>query len=402
MGLVVGCSKDDPVGGVAAESKRKPEPGPQPSPATDDDAGDQSVGFFVELLNRSTYPFLGSGRLQFDRDADAGVAAAEFEFEAPPDGRLSIVVARDPADGTFLGLGDGGVPLFEKGVAREGDVSRQLALFELAPGDAGDLVVRQTSERPEAELSVEAVSDTGFRAQLRVPAGFAGGMFTVHRPPSDMFQVGDVPPNGLGEFVTDGDTSYFKTVADGTNFSSHVAPGVYVVHSGGEPLFTRGEPDRGLGLEHLAEDANPFPLVDALKDTLDGVEPFPEAKLAYEADSETKESTSYSFVVWAEPGDRLSLAGMLAQTNDVFVGTPPRGIALFENGEPINGDYTSKLSLWDAGTEVNERPGYGPNQGPRQAKRNSGPSESEPIDHVDDGFDYPPLGDLIQLTISGG
>jgi hypothetical protein len=37
-----------------------------------------------------------------------------------------------------------------------------------------------------------------------------------------------------------------------------VAPVLYVVHTNRAPLFTSGEPDRGKGLEALAEDGNSY------------------------------------------------------------------------------------------------------------------------------------------------
>jgi hypothetical protein len=52
------------------------------------------------------------------------------------------------------------------------------------------------------------------------------------------------------------------------------------------------------------------------------------------------------------------------------------GIALFDaNGKPIRGDVTSQILLWDAGTEVNEEPGLGPNQAALQPAPNTGPAE---------------------------
>ena len=47
---------------------------------------------------------------------------------------------------------------------------------------------------------------------------------------------------------------------------------------------------------------------------------------------------------------------------DRFQGQPTRElIALFDaSGRPISGDVSSALGLWDAGTEVNEEPGVGP------------------------------------------
>jgi hypothetical protein len=385
-----GCSKDDS------------SPSAQSAPEPADDSEDQSAAFFVELLHRKTYPFLESGRFDSTSDVDAGSTEFEFEFESPPDGRLSIVLARDPADGRFLGLTDRGLPLFDDGVPREGEQSAALVVYALEPGDGGEFRVAATREPTDAELLLESVSDTGFRATLSVAPGFAAGMFTVHRPPGDMFKVGQAPDAELAAFALDADASYFRIVERGTNFSSLVAPGLFVLHRSGEPLFSRGERDRAFGLERLAEDGNPFPLVKALKDTLQGIDAFPEAKIAYEEGAQTKESSSYSFVLFAEPGDRLSIAGMLAQTNDLFVATAPRGIPLFEDGEPIGGEFTNELFLWDAGTEVNERPGYGPHQATRQSKPNSGQSENEPIDRVADGYVYPPLSDLLVLTISGG
>ena len=56
------------------------------------------------------------------------------------------------------------------------------------------------------------------------------------------------------------------------------------------------------------------------------------------------------------PGDRLSLTTMMGQSNDWFYAPVESGIPLFENGNPISGDITSQIILWDAGTEVNQEP----------------------------------------------
>jgi hypothetical protein len=44
-----------------------------------------------------------------------------------------------------------------------------------------------------------------------------------------------------------------------------VAPVLYVIHTNRAPLFTSGEPDRGKGLEALAEDGPTGPLEKSLK-----------------------------------------------------------------------------------------------------------------------------------------
>jgi hypothetical protein len=61
---------------------------------------------------------------------------------------------------------------------------------------------------------------------------------------------------------------------------------------------------------------------------------------------------------------------------------------------------TAQLSLWDAGTEVNEEPGLGPNQGPRQSSPDAGTVEHESVVHVRDRFHYPRIADVLRLTIS--
>ena len=85
----------------------------------------------------------------------------------------------------------------------------------------------------------------------------------------------------------------------------------------------------------------------------------------------------YQFGITAAPGQTLSLAWMFGQSNDLFYSND-RPIALFSaEGKPVSGAMTTQISLWDAGTEVNEEPGLGPNQGPRQATPDAGVAEQE-------------------------
>ncbi|WP_416208525.1 spondin domain-containing protein [Fodinibius sp.] len=51
---------------------------------------------------------------------------------------------------------------------------------------------------------------------------------------------------------------------------------------------------------------------------------------------------------------------MFVQSNDLFFSFDSEGIALFdENGNPVSGDITDRIMLWDAGTETDEEPGVG-------------------------------------------
>ena len=99
---------------------------------------------------------------------------------------------------------------------------------------------------------------------------------------------------------------------------------------------------------------------------------------------------------------KLSLVTMFVQSNDLFFGPGEAGIALYDNGNRVLGDVTDQIELWDAGTEVNEEPGVGPNQAPRQSGPNTGTDENGTVILVEnsgDGFTYPEVADVIQVEI---
>lgn len=180
------------------------------------------------------------------------------------------------------------------------------------------------------------------------------------------------------------------------------APVLWVVHTGAtNPLFTGGKRDGGEGLELLAETGEPSQLLKSLagKSGIAGAGAAARPIGASE-DGPITPGQSYEFQISARPGQLLSAAWMFGQSNDLFYSND-RPIALFTAaGKPRSGEMTVQLSLWDAGTEVNEEPGLGPNQGPRQATPDAGVTEAEGIAHVKDKYSYPPLGDVLRVTIT--
>jgi hypothetical protein len=99
---------------------------------------------------------------------------------------------------------------------------------------------------------------------------------------------------------------------------------------------------------------------------------------------------------------KLSLVTMFVQSNDLFFGPDDNGISLYENGVRITGNVTDQIDLWDAGTEVNEEPGAGENQAPRQAGPDTGEDENGVVIRVSengDGYTYPNVSELIEVTI---
>lgn len=110
---------------------------------------------------------------------------------------------------------------------------------------------------------------------------------------------------------------------------------------------------------------------------------------------------SYRFSFNAGPGTKLSFATMFVTSNDLFYAPSGEGIDLFMENVAISGDITSQIMLYDAGTEVNEEPGTGPNQ-PLNGGGGVGTPENgmvKEISMVDDGFTYPAVSENIMVTI---
>jgi len=189
------------------------------------------------------------------------------------------------------------------------------------------------------------------------------------------------------------------TYADGSKADPLLSWGVYAVHEGASPIFAPGQPAGGEGLEDLAEDGNPFPLEKSL-----AADPAAKVSGVLRARPVDGEATIHPGMLFrvlfdANPGDRLSLAVMLEQSNDLFYAPPPEGIALFENGQPISGDLTDRVQFWDAGTEVNQPPGTGPDNGINQDRTNQGPDENGVVRLVDDEYTCPAIADVLRVTI---
>lgn len=179
------------------------------------------------------------------------------------------------------------------------------------------------------------------------------------------------------------------------------APTFWAIHSGAaNPIFTGGRPEPKNGLEQLAETGNPEGLVKYLSAASGVVAVGANARpIGATGDGPLTPGQAYEFEVSAEPGQWLSLAWMFGQSNDLFYSND-RPIVLFNSGKPVSGDMTAQISLWDAGTEVNEEPGLGENQGPRQKSPEAGTAEHESVAHVRDRYKYPRVAEVLRLTIT--
>lgn len=193
------------------------------------------------------------------------------------------------------------------------------------------------------------------------------------------------------------------TTSEGDDLAVPLSPTAYAVHSDDAMAFESGA-GASDGLESLAEDGSPDAFASEVE-MADGVEAAGAVATPDGADGAgpLKPGDSYSFEVEAGHDHNLSLATMFVQSNDLFYAPDPSGMTLFADGEPISGDVTDRLMLWDAGTETNQEPGVGADQAPRQDGTDTGPEEManvRPIDEVMDEYDYPATSEVIEVTVT--
>lgn len=380
-------------------------------------------------------------------------AAYEFTFTAGPGSRLSLVTMFVPSNDFFYAPDEAGIALFDaSGTPVSGDVTAEIALWDAGtevnqePGLGPDQVQRQTGPNtgaadpdntvrlaPDTFGNLPAVTDviqvsltpsggTSFTVRIEnvstattlstsdggmqaVP--LSPGAWAVHGDPGPLFTSGAADRgDGLEAIAEDGSVGTLgSALAAETGVTIPLSPGVWVVHRDPDPLFAEGTADRGEGLEAIAEDGVPAQLAAALPARV-GVE----SSAAFDTPVGASQpgaagpGASYRVTFTARPGDRLSFATMFVQSNDLFYAPDGGGIALFDAaGVATSGEVTGQVLLWDAGTEVNEEPGVGPNQVIRQSAPDTGPAEGgtvRRIANVSDGFSYPAVGSVIRVTVT--
>ncbi len=379
--------------------------------------------------------------------ASPGVAvggeAYVFTFNARPGQRLSFATMYVQTNDLFFAFDDEGIALYDNNNDPiSGDLTSQVQIWDAgtevnqepgvgdaqAPRQGGPDVGTEESEAvrliadvndgftyPAAnELINVSISNDGgteFTVRLENVSGdndtpmspLSPGVWVVHESGTPLFTEGEVDAEeGLEAIAEDGDaTTLGAFLADNSGLVSPLSPGAYVVHSDAVTFFTEGQADAGLGIEGIAEDGDPSNLVASLDgvDGVSGVVAF-NTPVGAASPGPIGPGGSYEFTFTASEGEFLSLATMFIQSNDLFYAFEPEGIALFNNGVPINGDVTNQLALWDAGTEVNEFPGVGANQAPRQSGPDTGEVEDGTIEEITNFALYPPTNEVIRITVT--
>jgi len=232
-----------------------------------------------------------------------------------------------------------------------------------------------------------------------VVSSAANALFTDQTP---------VPAHGLEAIAEDGTPATLGTyLAANAGITYPASPGAWLLHeTGSKPFFTAGAKDLGDGIEAIAEDGNPAPLGASL-DSLDGYlkGAIFNTPVGTVAPGAIAPGSKYQFTFEASPGESLSFASMLAATNDVFLGPKDVGIPLFdEEGVALTGDISDQVFLWDAGTEGNEKPGIGPNTVTNQQAANTGTAGEGKVQLLSavttDTYSYPSAQSVLKVTIS--
>ncbi len=231
------------------------------------------------------------------------------------------------------------------------------------------------------------VTITNLTNNLTLPSPLAPGVWVVNfAEQSALFTTGEAASEGLENLAEDGNNMPLAmAVSAASGYVSPYAPGTYAI--GENTIFTDGSA-ASEALENLAEDGNVSGYMNVFNTPVGSSNPGP-----------ILPTNSYSFTFTAEAGDKLSFATMLIQSNDWFIGADE--INLFNNGTPISGDITSMVSLYDAGTEVDEYAGAGSTQPLRQGTPNTGSDEGGTVEEETAKGDHvPAVSGLIEVMIT--
>ncbi len=301
-----------------------------------------------------------------DNGGEAGPAFPgsfyEATVEAEAGDALHFATMFVQSNDVFLSPDEAGIPLFDgDGNALPArDVTDLVSLWDVgseaneAPGSGPNQAPRQSG----------------------MDVGGAEGVVRPHAAPTHALPT---PAAFVGVEVTEAGGTYTFEVTNTAPTSGTLltpfADIVYALHGDAVQFFAL-DAAASPGLEILAEDGGGAAWAAEL-DAVEGV-----SANAASAGGPVMGGDSLSFdVTPTAAAPLISFAAMVVQTNDAFWSTPPAGIALLDDaGMPraaadVQADVMSLLRIYDAGTEVDEIPGVGPNQAPRQGTPNTGADE---------------------------
>ncbi len=335
-------------------------------------------------------------------------------FKAVPGAKLNFATMSAATNDWFFGPRGVGIDLFNGQTAVTGDITDQVLLWDLGTEEeeAAFIATVQSGPNmgnPDDDNTVRIIQED-VSADIRVELAYD--------EPNREFTLTITNLQGAGNGIV-------------------ITPGLVVLHAQNNPLFTLGQPDRGVGLEAIAEDGLPAELNDWFNELGTQGTPLrlsssltplsPSFIYAFNTDRDpwftqgeaAKASSGLEEI--AEDGDRsvaynylkdfgiptalpteagpimpggvhtftievpegqdykLGFGTMFVQSNDWFISTNNVGLVLFNpDGSAFSGvSESSNTYLYDAGTEDDEPVGFGPNQVMRQTALNTGPADAD-------------------------
>ncbi len=332
----------------------------------------------------------------------------QFEVVAHPGDNLSLATMLVQSNDWFFSPLESGIALYDSdGSPLRGDITDQFAVVDAGteidqePGVGEDQAPRQSgpdtgAEDPDSSVRLadgapavadlikvisEPAGDGSFMITVMNVSGsselagpIAPGVFVVHQGTAPLFDLGQPDrAEGLEALAEDGNPGgLVESLGTRTGIATPLAPGVFAASRRTNLIFHRNRVDRGRGLEALAEDGNPAELAMDLAYRYPGDNGVFAVPVGSNDPGALLPGESYQFTVRARNHERLQVATMFVQSNDWFFATRRQGVPLFRRGRPFSGDITSFFRLYDAGTEIDQTPGFGADQPPRQSGPNTG------------------------------
>ena len=313
-----------------------------------------------------------------------------FEFQAEPGERLGFVTMFIQSNDWFYAPGAQGVALFnEDGEPISGDISDQVKLWDAGTemDEPAGLGSNQAPRQSEADTG-EADEDTAVRPVSEAALSALNG-------PVLQTSLSSTTQGGVTTF-----TLILENVSTPTSLTPTLAvplsPGVWTLGTKQDVFFTLGAADRGQGLEPLAEDGIPGEQAQTLEGQVKEVGTFARG-VGEDENGPIGPGGAYEFTFSARAGDALNLATMFIESNDWIYATRGVGIPLFADGEPITGDVTEQIGLYDVGTEADQTPGAGSAQ-PRIGGNDVGDVDENNLVRTVEDLDL--NGDVVKVTLT--
>jgi len=324
-----------------------------------------------------------------------------FVFNARIGQRLSMITSLNDSTDIFIATPSEGIALYDGGQQIDKNLTSDFELYD-AGSDTINAVLAPVELLPAGTLpplntAMDVVitpldNSTGFevtvsniREDTTLLKSISEGTWVVH-------DAGQMPFYELGAFAEQDlvDQAQFNINAtfndyleENSGWFSSLSPGAYGFND--SLFFLKALATDSI--ESLAEDGDPSLFAKTFDTPIGATEP-----------GMIGPGEAYSFSLDATAGDYFSMASMLVETNDWYVGV--QAIPLFQNNKPLTGEITQNLRVYDAGTEVDEYPQLGPNQRTRQSGANVGPSEGAIlVTESDESFKIPDIRKMIRVTL---